>query len=335
MRGFRTSAAGDDIFPPSSSIVQAGSGDPAPRLDFRRAPMRIVAAHAYSGAAKRVARQLKDPTNDAALDKAAVEMANALPRRLLPVVLVPTPSSSGLNRASAELARRIAHVLGNEKAKALEAVVRTRSVPSSYLRRKAGLAGLSVEDHLASMAMAKDEGKAYFDLRRHGFRPVIVDNVISSGATARAVIEVLGGPSEGAVVLVYADARRGKRGNPTPVVRPLRVCIAGSRDFRRLEYIRSVVCGLPPGTTVVHGGAHGVDREADRVALGIGYPVEVHLARWDKFGRKAGPMRNREMVPSCDFLYAFWDGSSRGTANAIQVAKKAGIPYEVILQSEL
>ncbi|WP_197026348.1 hypothetical protein [Polaribacter sp. Hel_I_88] len=54
-------------------------------------------------------------------------------------------------------------------------------------------------------------------------------------------------------------------------------------------------------------------------------------AEWNKFGKAAGPVRNKEMAIYADALIAFWDGKSRGTKNMIQLAKQNGLLLKVIL----
>lgn len=91
----------------------------------------------------------------------------------------------------------------------------------------------------------------------------------------------------------------------------------------------------PPGhTTIVHGAAPGADSMAARIALDLHFQVEAHAANWEKHGRAAGPIRNKEMVEAgADAVFAFVDkplAESRGTANCVKQAREAGIPVYVI-----
>ena len=109
----------------------------------------------------------------------------------------------------------------------------------------------------------------------------------------------------------------------------MKICISGSRDFKSLYKIKTVLAKLPADTTIVHGSARGVDMEADSSARQLGLQVEVYPADWDKYGKSAGHIRNKEMVIKCDGLIAFWDGMSKGTAGAIQCAKELGKPVVI------
>ena len=47
-------------------------------------------------------------------------------------------------------------------------------------------------------------------------------------------------------------------------------------------------------------------------------------ADWKRYGKRAGPLRNTEIVRQADMVIAFWDGRSRGTRNTIDKALRAG-----------
>lgn len=48
-------------------------------------------------------------------------------------------------------------------------------------------------------------------------------------------------------------------------------------------------------------------------------------ADWDKYGRSAGMIRNREMAKYAEALIAIWDGRSRGTSNMMSTAAVLGL----------
>lgn len=109
-----------------------------------------------------------------------------------------------------------------------------------------------------------------------------------------------------------------------------RVAIIGSRDFPDLDLVREYVCALPPCTRVVSGGARGVDRTAERWAKRRHMDMTLYKAEWSTQGKKAGPIRNKLIVDNCDRVVAFWDGKSKGTAHAIELARKYDKPLTVI-----
>ena len=50
-------------------------------------------------------------------------------------------------------------------------------------------------------------------------------------------------------------------------------------------------------------------------------------ADWDKYGKSAGFIRNKEMVDIADAAIIFWDGDSKGTKDTIERVQNKGIPY--------
>lgn len=279
--------------------------------------MNVVAVHKYSGMAREIARRIKNSTDDQALQMAAEEMTAFVPEG---AVLVPAPSSTGRNSSMLVLARYIAQIAPG--AVAVQAVARTTPLPSKFLLRSAGLPVPDLAAQIASMSPGAEIPKG---------RPLwAVDNVVATGDTLRAMEIVLGRTLN---AIVYADARGIRSTRPNPSGAEMRVCISGSRDYGSLGDVSQILSVLPRKIVVVHGGAHGVDAEAGRVARSLGMEVDVWPAEWEKYGRRAGPIRNRAMVASCGFLYAFWDGISRGTASAIRAALEEDVPFSVVEDS--
>jgi hypothetical protein len=69
---------------------------------------------------------------------------------------------------------------------------------------------------------------------------------------------------------------------------------------------------------VVSGGAPGVDTLAERWAEQHDIPVTGFPAEWSRYGKKAGPIRNKEMAGYAEGLVAVWDGRSRGTKDMVR-----------------
>jgi hypothetical protein len=110
----------------------------------------------------------------------------------------------------------------------------------------------------------------------------------------------------------------------------MRVGIVGSRDYPNLDQVERYVMELPLYTTIVSGGARGVDRAAEASARRHGLELDVMKADWETHGRRAGLLRNAQLVDSVDLLVAFWDGKSPGTRNAIAHARNMVKPFVVV-----
>lgn len=107
----------------------------------------------------------------------------------------------------------------------------------------------------------------------------------------------------------------------------MRVIIAGTRAVSDVGLVaRAVVDSGFEVTEVVSGGARGVDRLGEEWARSQGIPVRRFPADWDRYGRRAGPVRNQEMADYAEALIAIWDGNSAGTRDMIGRARAKGIP---------
>lgn len=110
----------------------------------------------------------------------------------------------------------------------------------------------------------------------------------------------------------------------------MKIAIVGSRKFQPIDLVDDVVELVGP-CTVVSGGAHGVDKRAEMIARELKYPEPVVIKPdWKTHGKKAGHLRNSDIVDAADIVVAFWDGSSRGTNDSIRKAKRAKKPLLVI-----
>lgn len=114
----------------------------------------------------------------------------------------------------------------------------------------------------------------------------------------------------------------------------MRLIIAGSRHIPAIDADRLVAAaikkaGMVP-TTILSGTATGIDAAGERWATANNIPIERHPADWNKHGRAAGPLRNREMAASADTALVIWDGVSRGSKSMIQEAEQRGLKLFVV-----
>lgn len=118
----------------------------------------------------------------------------------------------------------------------------------------------------------------------------------------------------------------------------MKVIIAGSRTIRlSVRDIHQIVLDSKfDVTSIVNGGCRsGIDFDAITWAHHKLRYVERFHADWNKHGRAAGPIRNKQMAEYADALILIWDGKSKGSASMKEEAKKAEIPvYEVIIMRE-
>jgi len=109
----------------------------------------------------------------------------------------------------------------------------------------------------------------------------------------------------------------------------MKVAIVGSRTYPDLEQVREFVRDLSQDDIIISGGAKGVDETAEDEARNRGMEVISVPPEWNKYGRRAGLMRNDLIVAMSDCVVAFWDGVSRGTKYTIDLAKKQNMIVQV------
>lgn len=102
----------------------------------------------------------------------------------------------------------------------------------------------------------------------------------------------------------------------------MKCIIAGCRYIKDYKH---VVNGIKAAnftiSEVVSGGAAGCDALGERWAKENSIVLQRFPARWDLYGRSAGPIRNEEMAQYADALIAIWDGRSSGTKDMITRAQ--------------
>jgi predicted polyphosphate/ATP-dependent NAD kinase len=111
----------------------------------------------------------------------------------------------------------------------------------------------------------------------------------------------------------------------------MRVIVCGGRDYRDHQTVDAVLSSLPI-TQLATGCAQGADRLARQWANRKRIPYRVFRAEWKELGRKAGPIRNQQMLDTfrADALIAFPGG--KGTADMVRRARKADLPVLEVLK---
>lgn len=111
----------------------------------------------------------------------------------------------------------------------------------------------------------------------------------------------------------------------------MRVLVCGSRSFNDEKLLKETLDQFD-----IHELIQGEAKGADTLALLYGLkrmvPVKRFPADWNKYGKRAGYIRNRQMLDEGkpDLVVAFWDGKSPGTQMMINLAQSEDIKTIVV-----
>lgn len=111
------------------------------------------------------------------------------------------------------------------------------------------------------------------------------------------------------------------------------LAVVGSRSYADYPTFTSEMDALRKEIDIceiVSGGARGADSMAERYARENGIEMRVFKPDWRLHGRKAGLLRNLDIVGRANYVIAFWDGNSPGTRSAINIARKTNKNVKVI-----
>lgn len=123
----------------------------------------------------------------------------------------------------------------------------------------------------------------------------------------------------------------------------MRILVTGSRTWDEAKTVRAALDAVARGAveaqvellTVVHGACpNGADELADQWARyyrgGLVVTAERHPALWVKFGKRAGFVRNEQMVATRpDLVLAFIRDNSPGATHCTELALDVGIPVRL------
>lgn len=107
----------------------------------------------------------------------------------------------------------------------------------------------------------------------------------------------------------------------------MKIAIIGSRNLTCVDIHKYISLNC---TEIVSGGARGVDTMAAEYAQQNNIPITVFKPDYEKFGRAAPIVRNKQIVDYADEVIAFWDGKSKGTRSVIQYCEKTSKPCRII-----
>jgi hypothetical protein len=113
----------------------------------------------------------------------------------------------------------------------------------------------------------------------------------------------------------------------------MKLAVVGSRTFRNYEKLSSVLEGYHRNEKIeliISGGAEGADSMAEKWAKEKGIPTAIYYPDWQRFGKKAGFLRNKSIVKDADMVIAFHDGESKGTSHSIGLAKEFNKGLDIV-----
>ena len=109
-----------------------------------------------------------------------------------------------------------------------------------------------------------------------------------------------------------------------------RILVCGGRDYSDAEWFDKCIMHLiqhvtPADILIIQGGARGADRLAKEWAERYGVEQIEFRADWDRHGKAAGYIRNKQMLDEGKphMVVAFPGG--RGTASMVQIAHRANL----------
>jgi hypothetical protein len=122
----------------------------------------------------------------------------------------------------------------------------------------------------------------------------------------------------------------------------LRVIIAGGRDFKDYVFLRTMMDKLlrnysKDDVEIVSGcqvsrfgmARWGADYFGEKYAEEKGISVKKFPPDWDRYGKSAGPRRNRQMAEYATHCALFWNGQSKGSKNMKELSEEYKLKLKV------
>lgn len=117
----------------------------------------------------------------------------------------------------------------------------------------------------------------------------------------------------------------------------MRIMVSGSRDWVDVRAIREALAEYGESDVLIHGAAPGADTLAEQNWVGA---VERFPADWNRYGKRAGYLRNQAMIDTRPDLCLIFLGpcskpgctrggpghGSHGASMVIMLCEKAGFP---------
>lgn len=116
-----------------------------------------------------------------------------------------------------------------------------------------------------------------------------------------------------------------------------RMIVAGGRDYSNqnivnyyIDRVKDVCDSRGLNLVIVCGMATGADTLGRNYAISNGLEVLEFPANWNRYGKSAGYIRNKEMGNIADSAIVFWDGRSKGSKLMIDIMHELKKPVIAI-----
>lgn len=123
----------------------------------------------------------------------------------------------------------------------------------------------------------------------------------------------------------------------------MKILVTGGRNFKDKAFVWKTLDKYKllylGNLQIVQGGAKGVDHYAWQWAHESGIPCKTYKADWDRYGKAAGYIRNKEMLLDSEAQLVLAFPGGRGTRNMVHFAHTIGVQvidvmYESIEEKE-
>ena len=112
----------------------------------------------------------------------------------------------------------------------------------------------------------------------------------------------------------------------------MKTIIAGSRTITNYKLIKETLDNINfKITEIVSGTAIGVDKLGEKYGLENNIQIKQFPANWDKYGKSAGYIRNKDMADYADDCIVFYNGISNGSNHMIKISKENNLILKIFI----
>lgn len=124
------------------------------------------------------------------------------------------------------------------------------------------------------------------------------------------------------------------KNDPVKLTEGNRLIITGNRNFDDYQLVKDEVTryinDLGNAVEIVSGKAKGVDALGEKLAKELGLNIAEFPADWEKFGKRAGYLRNTEMGKYATHAIIFCNSEDKGSTMMLNIMKYFKKPYRHI-----